>query len=67
MNNELSTKNPVGRPRFAGNARLKRSVMIDDDDLAIIAQLGAGNNSEGVHVLVEFYKAQQIQAKMHDS
>lgn len=64
MNNELSNKNPVGRPRFAGNARLKRSLMIDDDDLAILALLGAGNNSQGVHVLVEFYKEH---TKTHDS
>ena len=49
-------KKPVGRPRIAENSRLKRSIMIDDADLAIIANAGAGNNSAGVHNLVDFYK-----------
>jgi hypothetical protein len=48
-------KKPVGRPRIAENARMRRSVMIDDADMAIILQLGNGNQSAGVHALVEFY------------
>ena len=49
-------KSPVGAPRLAATPRLRRNVMIDDDDLAIILAVGEGNQSAGVHTLVEFYQ-----------
>jgi hypothetical protein len=53
-------KRPVGAPRLGETARIKRSIMIDEADMAIILRLGNGNQSAGVHALVDLFKTSHL-------
>ena len=53
-------KETRGRKLIGESARIRRNVVIDDDDWAQLANIGNGNKSEGIHALIEFFKLSQL-------
>ncbi len=49
-------KETRGRKLMGESARIRRNVVIDDDDWAQLASIGNGNKSEGIHALLAFYQ-----------
>ena len=49
-------KETRGRKLMGESARIRRNVVIDDDDWAQLASIGNGNKSEGIHALLTFYQ-----------
>jgi hypothetical protein len=49
-------KETRGRKCIGESVRVRRNVVIDDDDWAQLANIGKGNKSEGIHTALAFYQ-----------